>query len=171
MSLRTHLLAGYLLAAASMGCTSTGGLAQEVTSTSPPTPISAIPSIAPCPVTIPNGSTPPRQTPGSTHHGTGALWTALWPEGKILASPSFVSPDGSIRMKFPWWTTVRDQLTIQGRRLDAPAPPLQAEVPTNDVGGFFATAIFFPSEGCWEIVGKVGDVSLTFVNLVVKVGE
>ena len=138
----------------------------------PPSPISVIDADAPapCPVTIPNGSTPPYQNPGPLHHGNGALWTILGDDGKYLASPSFVLPDGSIRLRLLWWTTVKDQLTIQGRKLDAPAPPLWADIPTNKWGGFFATSIFFPSEGCWEVIGKVGNESLTFVTIVIKVG-
>lgn len=63
----------------------------------------------------------------------------------------------------------RGSLTIAGRRLDAPAPPLTADIP-NGYGdtGFQATAIIFSTAGCWEVTGKAGDASLTFVALVMK---
>lgn len=61
-------------------------------------------------------------------------------------------------------------MTIEGRRLDAPAPPLWAEIPEGYRNiGFQPSGIVFPTEGCWEVTGKVGDASLTFVTLVVKV--
>jgi hypothetical protein len=75
-------------------------------------------------------------------------------------------------MKFPWVRGVRGKLTIQGKRLDAPAPPLRAHIPDGyGDTGFQATGIIFPTEGCWEVTGKVGDSSLTFVTRVVRVEE
>ncbi|HET7091417.1 MAG TPA: hypothetical protein VFL17_22525 [Anaerolineae bacterium] len=70
-----------------------------------------------------------------------------------------------------WYRGVRGELTVTGRRLDAPAPPAQGLYDSSGYGdiGFQAGAIHFPSEGCWEITGRVGDASLTFVTLVVKV--
>jgi len=72
-------------------------------------------------------------------------------------------------MKFPWWRMVRGRLQITGRRLDAPAPPLLAYVP-DGYGpiGFQATGVKFPTEGCWEVTGTVGQANLTFVTFVIK---
>lgn len=36
--------------------------------------------------------------------------------------------------------------------------------------GFQATYLVFPTPGCWEITGGVGDARLTFVVLVKKIG-
>ena len=36
---------------------------------------------------------------------------------------------------------------------------------------FKPTALIFPTEGCWEVTGKVGETSLTFVTRVVKIEE
>jgi hypothetical protein len=128
-----------------------------------------------CPVTHPNGKTPPDQIPSPGDHGNGALWTDLWPAGTVVfrpRGPGFVLPDGSLSMKFGWWRGVRGKLTIRGRRLDAPAPPLRARIPEGygDIG-FQSTALIFPTEGCWEVTGKVGEASLTFVTRVVKIVE
>ena len=78
-------------------------------------------------------------------------------------------------MKFPmWWRNLGD-LTVQGRRLDSQAPPMRASIsegalPSLAAGyRFAATALIFPTEGCWEVTAKVGDTSLTFVTFVVKV--
>ena len=76
--------------------------------------------------------------------------------------PGLVLEDGSLSMKFPWWRGVKGKLTIAGRRLDGSVPPLRARIPDGygDIG-FQATALIFPTEGCWEVTGKVGDTSLT----------
>ncbi len=124
-----------------------------------------------CPVTIPNGSNPPtEQNPSTASHGNGALWTALGPGGKIVATPNYVHKDGSIDWKIGWYRGVRGKLTVTGRRLDAVAPPVQGdyEIDYGDFG-FQSGGILFPTEGCWEITGTVGDASLTFVTLVAKV--
>jgi hypothetical protein len=148
-----------------------GALATETPSLSPtPTPF---PIPANCPVTLPNGSTPPGEEPIPDHHGNGALWTTLWPEGRVLIPPQMVQPDGSLAMKWGWWRGVEGQLTVEGRRLDVLlAPPLRAEI-AEGYGdtGFQGGGLIFPSEGCWEVTGKAGDAELTFVVLVVKVDE
>ncbi len=143
-----------------------------------------------CPVTRPNGRTPPGEHPSRGHHGNDALWTALWTAGQVVfapGGPGSVEPDGSLAMKWPWWwdAGVRAPLSVQGRRLDAPAPPLRAitsdgrrlDLPPPDAppfiypeSGFVASALLFPSTGCWEVTGTVGEAGLTFVTLVVKVG-
>jgi hypothetical protein len=72
-------------------------------------------------------------------------------------------------MKFGWWRNVRGKLTIQGRKLLTPGPPLRASVPEGyGDTGFQASAIIFPNEGCWEVTGKVGKASLTFVTKVIR---
>src|ERR1700674_88272 len=89
----------------------------------------------------------------------------LWPEGKVVFKPGgagVVLENGALSMKFPWWRIVRGRLTIEGRRLDGPAPLLRARIP-DGYGeiGFQATALIFPTPGCWEVTGRVDDQSLT----------
>jgi hypothetical protein len=120
-----------------------------------------------CPVTFPNGNPWPDREPTRFDHGNGKIWTQLWPYGLIIATPRFVRPDGSIRMKFAWLAEgVEGDLAIRGRRLDAPARPLR--VADINGGGFWTSEIIFPTEGCWEVTGAVGKAKLTFVTLVVK---
>ena len=74
-------------------------------------------------------------------------------------------------MKFPWFRAagLKGRLTVTGRRLDVAAPPLKAVIPNGYLDkGFQATGLIFPTEGCWEITGKVGDTTLTFVNRVIR---
>src|SRR5580704_8756247 len=132
-----------------------------------------------CAVTHPNGIQPPvkdfggtityaadyrgpRHTfPGPYAHGNGKLWTVLPLDGKLVMPPD---PDGSISDKFMWWRAVRGALTIEGHRLDAPAPAAVPYIPRgyHDTG-FQASGITFPTEGCWQVTGKAGDSKLTFV--------
>ncbi len=127
-----------------------------------------------CPVTLANGQVPPGEARTSGLHGNGALWTSLWPEGVVVfrpGGPGFVLPDGALQMKFPWWRGVAGPLTIEGRRLDAPAPPLGARIPCCYGAAFQATGLIFSTPGCWEVTGRVGEASLTFVVAVVLIGD
>jgi hypothetical protein len=124
-----------------------------------------------CPVTLPNGSTPPGARDWATDHsyGNGKLFTEFWPFGVVVAHPVQVNADGAIEMKWPWWRGNRGHLRVEGRRLDGEAPPLRAEIPPYyGLVGFQPSGLVFPSEGCWEVTGRVGDAALTFVMIVVE---
>jgi len=106
----------------------------------------------------------------SAAFGNGSLWVGgLGEAGVILAEPRLVEPDGSIGWKLGWWRIDRGRLSISGDRLDAAAPPLRAEV-SDDYGdhGFVPSGVYFPSEGCWEVTGTLGDATLTFTTFVLR---
>jgi hypothetical protein len=128
-----------------------------------------------CPVTLPNGNTPPGEQPSPAHHGNGDLWTALWPDGKVVFeadATAYVLPDGSLIMKWPWWRGAPGALTIHGKRLDGPASLLSAEIPEGyGTTGFQASGLIFSHAGCWEVTGQVDGAELTFVTLVVDLQE
>jgi hypothetical protein len=127
-----------------------------------------------CPVTLPNRSVPADATDWgpSGSHGNGKLWTLLGPYGVVVAPDEYIEKDGSIGVKWPWWRGVRGKLKVEGRRLDGSARRLRAEI-NDDYGlsGFQPSGIYFSTEGCWEVTGKVGGARLTFVTLVVKASE
>ena len=137
-----------------MGVACTGGTPGDAgRPTVKPVPISE------CPATLPN-----RRNFG---FGTERLWVVLWPRGHARARRFNVRPDGSLALKFPWTRGVRGELSITGRRLDAPAAPARARVPDGYGSvGFQSTAVVFPTPGCWQVTGEVGDASLTFVTRV-----
>lgn len=165
--LRLIVCAALALLAANCGAASPGG--ETAVPANTPTGAEAQP-IAGCPVTAPNGSTPPGETAADGYHGNGQLWTALWPQGTVLIGPEHVRSDGSLEMKFPWWRGVSGRLTIEGRRLDGPAPPLAAAIPDGyGDSGFQASGLIFPTAGCWEVTGSVGGATLTFVTLVTNI--
>jgi hypothetical protein len=128
-----------------------------------------------CPVTMPNGFTPPGERMSANHHGAEGLWTVLWRDGAVVFEPGgsgFALPDGSLQMKWPWWRGTVGPLTIDGRRLDAAAPPLRARIPSGyGASGFQATSLVFPSPGCWEVTGHAGAATLRFVVNVIKIGN
>ena len=131
----------------------------------------AQPAIA-CRVTQPNGNGPAHEAASPTFHGSGTLVTQLWPDGTIVFAPNgpgFVLEDGALSMKFPWWRGERGSFRIEGRRIDGDAPPLRSHIPSGyGDSGFQATALIFPTAGCWEVTGYLGTGSLTFVTRVVK---
>ena len=146
----------------------------------------------PCSVTAPNQNEPPVKNFGGTKtyspdykgrrdghtdnsYGNGKLWTILWPEGTIVLQAGrsgHILSNGSLSVKQMWYRGVLGKLTIHGRRLDTSAPPLRASVPDGyGDTGFQASALIFPTEGCWEVTGQVGEASLTFVTRVIKVKQ
>jgi hypothetical protein len=140
----------------------------EVASPAGETP--ATPAAQPtCPVTRPNGNPPPGEIPSSNHHGNGALWTILPPDGRALVPPEGLQADGTLSLDWPWWQWKEGQLTLTGRRLGPSSAPLLANIiEGNEERGPQSSELFFPAEGCWEITGKVGNAELTFVILVEK---
>jgi hypothetical protein len=129
-----------------------------------------------CPVTRPRPWRPP---PGvaadalfgsGVAHGNGKLWVGGLADGGVIAGGP--GPDGTLGRKLGWWRGVAGSLRIEGRRLDGPAPPLRAHVPDGyGDRGFQASGVFFPTGGCWEVTGRVGSASLTFVTLVAGSGR
>ncbi|HEY0069415.1 MAG TPA: hypothetical protein VGE04_05545 [Chloroflexia bacterium] len=124
----------------------------------------------PCPVTLANGNQPPGETGvAARYYGNGVLWTVLPDGGKMTLTPD---KSDKLGMKFPWWRGVEGKLTIEGHRLDGPGDKLTADIPDGyGTTGFQATGIYFPGEGCWEVVGKAGREELKFVVEVRKGAE
>lgn len=131
-----------------------------------------------CAVTIPNGIAAGENHLDPASYGNAQLSVGpfgLWPDGTVVFKPGgagFITRDGSLGMKFGWRRGVAGQLEIEGRRVDAGAPPLRSEVPkAYGNRGFQATYVIFPTPGCWEVTGRVGDAHVTFITRVVKIGD
>ena len=80
--------------------------------------------------------------------------------------------DGTLSDKLGWLP--RDGFTgalrVHGERLDGPGRLTVLSVNwgySSDGRGSWASAVRFPSEGCWRIFGRVRDVSLAYVVRVV----
>jgi hypothetical protein len=127
-----------------------------------------------CPVTLPSGKV--RVAGGEVKDGDRSLGVELWPSGELVAGRlpdgsefAEVKPDGSIEAKLGWWRGVEARLRIEGRRLDASAPPLRVDVPDGyGSTGFQPTGLTFPTVGCWKVSGSLGRARLTFVVRVIE---
>jgi hypothetical protein len=70
------------------------------------------------------------------------------------------------------WAKARLPMTIEGRRLDASAPPLRSHLDhAYDNETFQPSSLIFATPGCWEVTSRVGQSTVTFVTKVVKIGE
>ena len=141
-----------------------------------------------CPVTkpldrplVPPMPYPAKAYPGSFYFGTDELWTVL-PENGTWKGASPHSPSyPTTRQKFVWfrhpydWRREPQDLTVTGRRLDAPAPPLTADQSKNasccwahHEGAYINTVLSIPALGCWQITLHNEPDELTFVVWVAK---
>jgi hypothetical protein len=148
--------------------------APAATANTPKTPTSAAAGNTPqvCQVTLPNGSIPPGESASPLFYGNTVLWTSLWAQGQVKfgpGNPGVIGSDGSLSIRWSWWRGVQGNLVIEGKRLDGVAPPLKAIVPEGfGLTGFQTSTLVFPTDGCWQVTGRVGAPSLTFVTLVVQ---
>lgn len=120
-------------------------------------------------VRMPNAAQACPMTRGT--YGNGFLSTGLSPNGILLAQrePGGTLSDKLGRLPRNGFTGV---LTVRGERLDAASPPMEVlgvnwgySYPSGR--GSWASAVRFPSEGCWRITGRVRDISLSYVVKVV----
>jgi hypothetical protein len=121
------------------------------------------PQSQPCRVTLPDGSYRPGDPAGlgNLGYGNGELWVGLWSRGHIRATRDDLNRRGEITMKIPWDRAVKGRLGITGRRLDQTAPPLRARVLDYGSTEFQPSRLIFPTEGCWEVTGRVREITLT----------
>jgi hypothetical protein len=105
-------------------------------------------------------------------YGNGLL--SVDARGGVLARPR--EPDGTLFDKLGWLPRkdFTGALAVRGERLDGPGRLNVLSVnwgysyaPGRPPRGSWASAVKFPSEGCWRISGRVRDVSLTYVVRVV----
>jgi hypothetical protein len=120
-----------------------------------------------CPVTEPLWLKPPKDAaiPDEPSFGyfyanedrsiMASAWWADQEEDQLHATKEGV--------KMGWFRPAGAPLEITGKRTDAKAPPLQADIPATYPTRFQATGVYFPSEGCWEVTGTAGKSQLTFV--------
>lgn len=120
-----------------------------------------------CAVTFANGTTAPSEVKSRYGYRHGALWVELWPYGVTLVGKSDITSDGWLAVKVPWYRFAKGTLRITATRLDKPSRSARADVPSGYGNtGFQASSIYFPSEGCWKIIGTVGHTKLTYVTII-----
>jgi hypothetical protein len=123
---------------------------------------------AACPVTRPDA-----KPVDFTMYGNGFLSTRVSVDGGLLTQRD---GDGTFSTKLGWLPRkgFTGTLRVRGERLDASSPPMRVLAvywghDTQTGRGSWATPVVFPSEGCWRITGRVGDISLSYVVRVVGV--
>jgi hypothetical protein len=138
-----------------------------------------------CPVTKPSQPPflPPAPYPsdGVFWIGSPKLWTDIPKSGTWQGLPHYAPGDTRFRQKLFWWSKGYDwhnenppKLTITGKRLDGPAPPLSTDAHsnagwTNDRDhAFMVAGIFIPTLGCWRITGHYRGEELSYVVWVSK---
>ena len=112
-----------------------------------------------CPVTIPRGP--------QGRYTNGLLYTTLNRYGYMRP----VARDGTLFNKLPWVPLrgLRGELIVRGERLDAPGRMRVLAVNWGSASrgpartGSWMSAVEFPSEGCWRISARLGDVALSYV--------
>jgi hypothetical protein len=127
----------------------------------------------PRPPFVPPWPYPLKAGPGAFWFGTDSLWTALPADGAWRDLPHYRQKLFFGRKGYVVRTEPQPKLTVTGRRLDSPAPPLLADKAANNGWvkrdqPFIVTGINFPTFGCWEIIGRYRDAELTFVVWVAK---
>lgn len=137
---------------------------------------SATPEAFTCVPTVPNHVAPPPALahyvdPATTYFMDG-IWATIPPDGRAAIGPSLVvAQEGAYAhwraTKFPW---TRDEgivgpLIVTGYRLDAAAPAAIDLAFDRQYGatGFTPVLLAFPTPGCWQLTGTVGDHRTTFV--------
>jgi hypothetical protein len=118
----------------------------------------------------------------ASFHGNGQLWTLLPPGGARWGVAPNADGTPARAMLMDWWKGNRGGLAITGRRLDGAAGPLHVGerggvnvVPSPWEDGIRhgirheTTGVIFPGEGCWEITGKIDDISDSVLTFVVNV--
>ena len=155
---------------AAAACTTSGG--PPVPSTATRAVVADATSNDTCPVTIPDGAHRAGDPAGLGRlgYGNGELWVGLWPHGAVRVTTADLNGRGEIVAKFPWDRAVRGRLRVTGVRLDRDGPSVRARLPDYGMIGFQSSAIIFPTEGCWRIIGTIpGHAALTFVTSVAVV--
>jgi len=93
--------------------------------------------------------------PGPWHiNADRTIW--VWDQPYVARRP----------MKTMWIRPAGAELSITGRRIDGPAPPLEANVPCCYLTGYQASGLVFPTPGCWEVTAVAGNSTLVFVTRV-----
>jgi hypothetical protein len=124
-----------------------------------------------CPVTTPVLADPPEPTQpaGMSRDPLGLSWWYVSDDGLLWTEAVPYRQTGG--EKVLWLKPIGATLTVTGRRLDGNTPPLDADVPSGYGGDYQASAVFFPSAGCWEVTARADESELRFVTLVFDDGQ
>ena len=127
------------------------------------------------PATAPGAEAPPRcpVTPTVSARPMGSLGSGLWyvNEDQTIWAAAIDLKAGSDGNKVPWIRPRGAELEVSGERIDAEAPPIQADIPCCYGGRFQPAGFTFPLAGCWRISARAGESTLVFTTLVREAPE
>jgi len=118
-----------------------------------------------CPLTEPAWLTHPEDAAVQSEPAPGYYYVN---EDQSIWASAYWDKDFPLRAgdngnKVGWFRPAGVNLEITGQRLDAKAPLMKAEIPCCYPTRFQATGLYFPTEGCWEVIAKAEDSELTFI--------
>jgi hypothetical protein len=131
------------------------------------TPIAAAPTVAPCAASTPTTEHLP--APFLTPVGrdpVGVAWTGYRSPDRLIWVSDLPTHAGGDH-KVLWLKPPGSVLRVTGRRLDGAAPPMTVRIPEGYGGDFQASAVGFPTPGCWEVEARADASRL---RIVVAVG-
>lgn len=92
-------------------------------------------------------------------NGDHSIWaSAGWAEA---GQSSFEALQDGV--KIGWFRPAGEQLVVLGKRLDAPAPPLETHLPCCYPTRFQASGLYFPTGGCWLVMAVSKHRDMAFV--------
>lgn len=127
-------------------------------------PVTSQPSsVSACPVTEPVQAVPAND-PNADPFGSGPWYInadrSMW----AIAGHWVEGPQGN---KVLWIRPQGTDLTVTARRLDADdGATIKTDIPCCYRSGFQASKVYFPTSGCWEVVGRAGRGELKFITKV-----
>jgi len=126
------------------------------------------PAVEGCPTTTPNGKAPPGVSRSTwDFHGNGALSVLLPPNADALTTNSL----GGYKMFWVAKRGVSGSFFVNYRMLEPPSAWVDSVTVRGSLGAYdgpsWASRMSF-EPGCWQITGRVLDVSLSFVVQVVR---
>lgn len=88
-----------------------------------------------------------------------SIWASAWWIGQE-DFPLRATEEGN---KVGWFRPAGATLELSGRRLDAEVAPMEAHVPCCYPTRFQSSALYFSTEGCWEVTARAAESELVFV--------
>lgn len=119
-----------------------------------------------CPVTEPAWVKPPEDAAVLNDPEYGHYFVNE--DASIMASAGWTKDEEYRRVrrdgvKVGWFRPVGASLDVTAHRLDGDAPPFEAHIPCCYPTRFQSSGLFFPTEGCWEVIAKAADSVLSFI--------
>lgn len=126
------------------------------------------PSPSACPLTEPTWAKPPEDsavldTPAYAYYFLNED-RSIWASAGWARDAGYTTfRPGEAGVKVGWFRPAGAELVITGRRLDGEAPPLEAKAACCYPTRFQASALYFPTAGCWEVTARAAESVLSFI--------